>query len=134
VRKKMTTRRYAFAAAAALLVVFLALLPALSQDQDSVFQPDLFPNPQRPVSQFDHEAHMDYESSEDCFVCHHIYDDDGILLEGESSDGMPCADCHKLDRKYGEIDLLRAYHGRCKGCHEEQKAGPIACGECHVRR
>jgi hypothetical protein len=129
----MTTGRFAFAAAAALLVVILSLLPAVSQDEYSVFPPDAFPNPQRPVSLFTHEDHMYFDSIEDCYVCHHSYAD-GVLVEGESSDGTPCGDCHKLEREKGRTDLVGAYHGRCKGCHEDQQVGPIACGECHVRK
>ena len=129
----MTTRRYAFAAAAALLVVFLYLLPAVSQDGFSVFPPDVFPDPQRPVSLFTHEDHMGFDTIEDCYVCHHVYAE-GRLVEGASSDGTACGECHKLKADDGGTDLLRAYHGRCKVCHEEQRTGPIACGECHVRK
>ncbi|MFO7784563.1 MAG: acidic tetraheme cytochrome c3 TmcA [Thermodesulfobacteriota bacterium] len=129
----MTTRRYAFAAAAALLVVFLSLLPAVSQDEYSVFPPDAFPNPRRPVSLFTHEDHMVFDTIEDCYACHHLYVE-GRLVEGESSDGTPCGECHGLEPGGGGTDLLRAYHGRCKGCHEEEQAGPIACGECHSRK
>jgi hypothetical protein len=25
-----------------------------------------------------------------------------------------------------------AFHGQCKGCHEEEEAGPVQCSECHV--
>jgi hypothetical protein len=24
-------------------------------------------------------------------------------------------------------------HNICKGCHEEKKAGPTKCGECHKK-
>jgi hypothetical protein len=27
-----------------------------------------------------------------------------------------------------------AYHKQCKDCHVEMKKGPVACGECHVKR
>ncbi len=128
----MTTKRYALAATAALMVVLLSLLPAVSQDEYPVFPQDVFPDPQRPLSRFNHDDHMFFETIEDCHVCHHLYVD-GRLLEGESSDGTPCGDCHKLKTGGKGTDRLRAYHGRCKGCHEELKAGPIACGECHIR-
>ncbi len=128
----MTTKRYALAATAALVFMLLPLLPAVSQDEYSVFPPDVFPDPQRPLSRFNHDDHMFFETIEDCHVCHHVYVE-GRLVEGESSDGIPCGECHKLDMGDGGTDRLRAYHNRCKGCHEEQRAGPIACGECHVR-
>jgi hypothetical protein len=28
---------------------------------------------------------------------------------------------------------MKAYHLNCKGCHQEQKKGPVMCGECHVK-
>ncbi len=126
----MTTRRYAFAAAAGFLVLFLSMLPVLSQDEFSVFPPDAFPERERPLSRFTHEEHMVFDTIEDCAVCHHVYED-GVLVEGEGSDGVPCGECHKLDA--GRVDRLNAYHRRCKGCHEKQQVGPITCGECHVR-
>ena len=126
-------KRHAMVAAAVLAVLSLSILPAISQDEASVFPADLFPDPQRPVSRFTHDDHMAFDAIEDCWVCHHVYED-GRLLEGESSDGTPCGECHLLDPKDGGVDRLRAYHGRCKGCHEKIKKGPISCGECHVRR
>jgi hypothetical protein len=29
--------------------------------------------------------------------------------------------------------LRRALHLNCKGCHLENKKGPIMCGQCHIR-
>jgi len=124
--------RYAIVAVAALMILCLSILPAVSQDESPVFPADAFPDPQRPVSRFTHDDHMAFETIEDCYVCHHLYED-GTLLEGESSEGTSCGECHALEADDGEVDRLRAYHGRCKGCHEKEKAGPIACGECHVR-
>jgi hypothetical protein len=129
----MTLKRFVPAAAVALLLVFVSLLPAVSRDEYSVFPPDVFPELQRPLSRFTHDDHMAFDTIEDCYVCHHLYAD-GELVEGESSEDTPCGDCHKLDPDDGGTDRLRAYHNRCKGCHERLKAGPIACGECHVRR
>lgn len=114
----------AFAALVAVLAVFP---PVSSQEEFSVFPEDVFPDRQRPLSRFTHEEHMVFGSIEDCYVCHHVYED-GELVEGESSEGIACGECHALE---GGVDRLRAYHRRCKGCHEEQGAGPITCGECH---
>lgn len=129
-REEMTTRQYPLLAATLLLVLFAAVPPAASQEEFSVFPPDVFPDRERPLSRFTHEEHMAFETIEDCFVCHHVYED-GVLVEGESSEGTPCGECHQL--KADGVDRLRAYHKRCKGCHEQEKSGPITCGECHVR-
>ena len=127
----MTIRRIGVTAVAAFLFLFLSVPPAVPQDEFSVFPPDLFPDPERPLSRFPHEEHMVYDDIEDCYVCHHVYRD-GELVEGETSDGVPCGECHKLEADEG-VDRLSAYHKRCKGCHEEINKGPITCGECHVR-
>ena len=118
--------------AAVIGILSMSVLPAVSQDGLSVFPQDAFPDPQRPVSRFTHDDHMAFDAIEDCHVCHHVYEN-GKLVEGESSDGTPCGDCHGLKAEDGGVDRLRAYHGRCKGCHEDQRVGPMACGECHVR-
>jgi hypothetical protein len=75
---------------------------------------------------------MEYEEVEDCWVCHHVYED-GKLLKDESSEGEPCSACHSLEEIDSQPGLMDAYHLNCKGCHEEIKKGPITCGECHVR-
>jgi len=129
----MRTKASCAVAAIAALVISLAAVPfGGAQEDDSVFPKDLFPDPQRPVSRFTHEEHMVFDAIEDCYVCHHVYED-GNLVEGESSDGVPCGECHKLDSSNGSMDRLRAYHKRCKECHEKEKSGPITCGECHVK-
>jgi hypothetical protein len=32
------------------------------------------------------------------------------------------------------LSLKDAFHSQCKCCHENMKAGPVTCGECHVRK
>jgi hypothetical protein len=127
----MTIRKVGATAAATCLCLFLSVLPAVSQDEFSVFPQDLFPDFERPLSRFPHEEHMVYDAIEDCWVCHHVYRD-GELVEGETSEGVPCGECHRLEADDG-VDRLSAYHQRCKGCHEDISRGPITCGECHVR-
>lgn len=125
--------RYGIGIMAALLVVLVFIFPAVSRDEVSVFPEDLFPDRQRPISLFSHEEHMAFDTIEDCYVCHHVYED-GQLVEGESSDGIACGECHLIDPSpENAVGRLRAYHKRCKGCHESLKTGPITCGECHRR-
>ncbi len=116
---------------AAVVVSGLVLTVAYSQEDIEFVDNSFFTDPQRPSSVFVHDEHNEMAGIERCNICHHMYDDEGNLLEYESSEGYYCADCH------GENDwkmpLMKAYHVRCKGCHEEQGAGPVMCGECHQK-
>ena len=44
-----------------------------------------------------------------------------------------CKLCH--EKAPGKIEGLGKdwAHKTCKGCHEEKKAGPTKCGECHKK-
>jgi hypothetical protein len=44
-----------------------------------------------------------------------------------------CKICH--EKGPGKIEGLGKdwAHKTCKGCHEEKKAGPTKCGECHKK-
>lgn len=116
---------------AAVLVLALMLASAWCQDEMIVVANDGFVNPQRPQALFAHEEHNDAAEIDDCTECHHVYED-GQKIEDESSEDMRCADCHDLERDGNTPSLLQAFHGNCKGCHAERKAGPIMCGECHA--
>lgn len=49
------------------------------------------------------------------------------------ADAFSCATCHG-DGVPGALDLGReAAHALCIGCHQEQKAGPTGCRDCHVK-
>lgn len=91
---------------------------------------------QRPAVIFSHELHMDMA---DCLDCHHDYDDgENILDEDELEEGntaIRCATCHDSD---STVDMRRAYHFQCLGCHRQaridgQAAGPELCGGCHIK-
>ena len=61
-----------------------------------------------------------------------------------------CATCHLFDKKYMSTKFMRLkdaskqqamdiYHTNCTACHRQtaaagEKAGPVACNECHVDR
>ncbi|WP_300674032.1 cytochrome c3 family protein [Desulfoluna sp.] len=85
----------------------------------------------RPLSHFEHDSHNEIaELEESCALCHHLFDDNGALLEDESSEEMACRDCHEGSHS-GMPKTEAAFHNRCKGCHLAIRQGPIACGECH---
>ena len=81
---------------------------------------------------FKHDAHNEAAEIDECARCHHVYED-GKLVEDEDSVGTPCSDCHTLAAQGGQPGLMSAYHKQCKGCHEAEGKGPMACGQCHVK-
>ena len=90
--------------------------------------PATFGDMQRPAVEFDHKTHTDALEAEGCETCHRI-DDNGVLIPRLAS-GL---DIENRD------DLIDAYHDSCMGCHRERSdealaAGPLTCGECHVKR
>jgi len=115
------------------LVAMLFWVTAWSQEDIVVLDDSAFENSQRPPSVFVHEEHNEAAEIEDCNACHHVYDDEGNLVEDESSEDQLCSDCHGLEADGRQPGLMKAYHMNCKGCHLDQKKGPIMCGECHQK-
>ena len=90
--------------------------------------PEAFGEMQRPAVEFDHKAHTEALEAEGCEACHRI-DEKGVLIPSMKS-GL------EIDNR---DDLIDAFHDSCVGCHRERSeetlaAGPMTCGECHVRR
>lgn len=82
---------------------------------------------EREPVEFDHAAHSKALESQGCEACHSVRD--GKL------DPRVAATADIGDRDA----LIDAYHDACIGCHGSRsrtglKAGPVTCGECHVRR
>jgi hypothetical protein len=117
----------------AVMMGLLMMAAAQSQEDMVVVDNDVFDDPQRPPSVFRHEEHNEAAGIDECNVCHHVYDDDGNLVKDESSEGERCSDCHTYQDDGRQPGLMKAFHTSCKGCHLDQKKGPITCGECHVR-
>lgn len=114
------------------LCITLCSIPAFSQE-DTVLKVEAFGTLERPISAFDHDTHNEKAEIEDCAICHHVYKD-GKLVEGESSEDQACSECHTLKAQGSQPGLRMAYHRQCKECHVEKKKGPVACGECHVKK
>ena len=73
---------------------------------------------------FDHKTHLaegGYGLA--CDDCHHEVQDDTMSCSGE--------DCHGPD---SDPKLSDAMHMNCKGCHEDNGAGPVQCSACHVMK
>lgn len=123
----------AIIAALCLSVAPIFLAPAHSQEDIVELTGDEFINKQRPPAVFKHDAHNSAAELEDkCYVCHH--EDGANISEDADSSGTPCVDCHAVTPDDDTTGLLDAFHKQCKGCHEQQNKGPVACGECHVRK
>ena len=114
----------------ALLLTALLLVAAHSQDDMTVVDNTVFPQPERTPAFFEHDDHNEIAGLEACQECHHVYEE-GVLLEDESSEDQMCSDCHDLEASGQMPGLMKAYHLNCKGCHLERKEGPVMCGECH---
>ncbi|MGE0083020.1 MAG: acidic tetraheme cytochrome c3 TmcA [Desulfococcaceae bacterium] len=106
----------------------VAVLSGYSQENVKFVQDSAFTEKMRPSVYFPHDEHNEKAQISDCHYCHHVYDK-GQKVEGESSEDKECSECHMQD---GDTDsLARIYHLNCKGCHEDAKAGPVMCAECH---
>ena len=109
------------------------LISGHSQEDMRYVSADPFVKPRRPPAVFQHDEHNELAGIEECYVCHHVYDENGKRVEDESSEDQSCSECHELARSGHKPALMKAFHTNCKGCHKEQKKGPLMCGQCHVR-
>ncbi len=116
------------------LIFVLIVSYAYSQEDMRYIDNSYFENPQRPKALFNHDEHNEKAGIDDCASCHHTYDESGNLIEGESSEGTACADCHSLKKEGSKPSLMNAFHSSCINCHKENsKVAPLACGECHKK-
>jgi len=109
---------------------FLAFNARSEQDNLYRLQPNQLMPLKRPGVVFEHDEHNYKAELEDCSVCHHVYDQKGKLIPGESSAGISCAECH-FESENAAPGLRRAYHMQCKNCHIRKNKGPVTCAGCH---
>ncbi len=114
------------------LISVSLLTTAFSQEEMVVVDNSAFDDVRRSPAAFVHDAHNEKAGIEECFECHHVYED-GNLVEDESSEDQSCSDCHELESSGSMPGLMKAFHQNCKGCHQREKSGPVMCGECHKR-
>ena len=120
----------------ALVVSGLGLSLTAADDFDGMVLGEDAENLQRPPVPFDHDAHME---SAECLDCHHQYEDgENVLDESELEEGDPDILCGACHNDTASIDLQKAFHRQCIGCHTAlRKAGegraPEMCGTCHVK-
>lgn len=115
----------------AMVVLILTGLYVYAQDDLVSVDDSAFLKPMRPPVAFLHDQHNENAEIDDCATCHHLYDEAGNLVEDETSEDMECSECHGTESSGYPMTLVRAFHLNCRGCHVEQKAGPVVCGECH---
>ncbi|GBC62330.1 acidic cytochrome c3 [Desulfonema ishimotonii] len=128
----MNKKMLVISVAAAFIVSAFAAMSVYSQEDVESVRDSAFGVRMRDKVAFMHDEHNEKAGIDDCTECHHVYDEEGVKLEDESSEDRECSECHMAGGK-DKMDLMRAYHLNCKGCHEEQKAGPVMCAECHEK-
>ena len=126
-------KKFAFFICTPVIVTLLIFVSANSQEDMVAINSDAFMSPQRPPAVFRHDQHNEAAEIEACNECHHVYDENGELMEDESSEDQRCSDCHELEPDGRKPALMKAFHTNCKGCHLDMKNGPVMCGQCHVR-
>ena len=114
------------------LISALLLTSAYSQEDMVAVDNGVFDSARRSPSIFVHDAHNEKAGIDECFECHHVYEE-GQLVEDESSEDQACSDCHEFESEGSRPGLMKAFHKNCKGCHAKEKAGPVMCGECHKK-
>lgn len=119
------------------LLILFGLSITDARDEELVLDnPDAYREKHRTAVTFPHELHV---GDLECLACHHDYEDgENILdedkLEEEIAD-LLCSACHDTD---ADINLKKAYHRQCMGCHRHSRLaglamGPELCGECHIK-
>ena len=125
-------RNRSFAVLSIVIISFLLVLPAFSQEDMEVVDGQGFSKQQRPAAVFRHDEHNELAEIKDCNECHHVYED-GKKMEDESSEDLSCSECHEENSSGEQPGLRKAFHMNCKGCHREHQKGPVMCGQCHAR-
>ena len=106
---------------------------ALAQEEEMVLSAG--ETAQRPAVTFSHDVHMGIY---DCLACHHDFQDGvNVLDEGDLEEGNPAIRCSNCHNDQSGLDLQKAFHRQCIGCHIEvrkadQVSGPEMCGACHL--
>ena len=114
------------------IIAMFVLVSANSQEDMERVDNSVFEHPERIPVLFRHDEHNENADIDDCSECHHIYED-GKKIEDESSEDQYCSDCHEMKASGSVPALMKAFHLNCKGCHLDQKEGPVTCGECHKK-
>jgi c(7)-type cytochrome triheme protein len=124
---------------AAIIVLALAGLSlstfSFAQDEEMLLNTGIDISTQRSPVVFSHDLHMGlYE----CLDCHHdMKDGTNVLDEDALEEGNPDIQCGNCHNDQASLDLQKAYHRQCMGCHIDNRkagnaSGPEMCGACHL--
>lgn len=114
---------------------------------------EIFGTLERPQVIFDHQKHVEAikkegkKEWESCNVCHRIekeeitkikVENEVVKEEKKEKREIFVFEFPKKEVKKEKEALKKAYHDECISCHKQKikegkKAGPITCGECHVK-
>jgi hypothetical protein len=89
---------------------------------------EIFGRLERPKVLFDHRKHSEALKKEGCKACHPAVTEEDLFFE------FPFKPAKK-----DKDSMMNAYHEKCITCHQnnldrKKKAGPVTCGECHVKK
>jgi hypothetical protein len=123
------------------------------EDKIAIAHIEIFGSLERPQVIFDHKKHVEAikkegkKEWETCSVCHRekkeeltrIKKEDEIIKEKKTEERDVLV--FEFPKKIVKLDkeaYKKAYHDECIGCHKEKlkekkKAGPLTCGDCHVK-
>ena len=104
-----------------------------SQEDVTAVKDSAFKERMRPRAVFFHDAHNETAEIEECNVCHHVYKNGELWSKMNHREDSECSECHLKAGDKAVFTLVKVYHQRCRSCHLEQKKGPVACCECHVK-
>ena len=123
------------------------------EEKIAIAHTEIFGALERPQVIFDHKKHVEAikkegkKEWETCSVCHRkkkekltrIEKENDIIKGKKEEERDVLVFVFPKREVKGDKELIeKAYHDECIGCHKEKlkekkKAGPITCGECHVK-
>ena len=130
--------------AALIGVVFVFSLVGATDVPDNIeLKSSVYKKHRKPIVTLSHKKHAE-EYKVACTDCHHVFKD-GKNVWKEGDPVQKCEECHskakaspderKSMSKEERMKVFHydAIHENCKGCHKEQKKGPISCKDCHLQ-
>jgi len=95
---------------------------------------EIFGKLERPQVVFNHGLHSDAFKKEGCKTCHPVIEENKLNFEYLPQGVAKVIATRSRDKK----SEMNSYHEKCINCHkkrinEGKKAGPVICGDCHVK-
>jgi hypothetical protein len=108
--------------------------PVKPENKISIAHEEIFGPLERPQVVFDHNKHVEAlkkegkKEGETCDTCHPLDKEKNLIF----------FDFPKKVKKKDKDSVMNAYHDECINCHKEKsrekkKAGPVVCGDCHIK-